>query len=231
MFVANAAHELRTPLTTMRTAIDVTLDGRPSTEELLVMAGDVRNAVEHSQRTLDGLLTLARSQTGPSKQQPVDLADIVAGIVDTVRERAATHQVELRTDLGSAPTTGDPILLDRMVSNLIDNAIRHNEAGGHITATTSTAAGQAELRVANTGQRIEPDTVDGLFEPFVRGTANHPRTDGGVGLGLSIVRAVVVAHHGQLSSTAGPAGGLDITVRFSTSRRTLSFDGEVSAAR
>jgi signal transduction histidine kinase len=219
MFVANAAHELRTPLTTVRTAIDVTLDGQASTEELLVMAGDIRTAVEHSQRTLDGLLTLARSQTGPSRQHAVDLADIAAGIVDTVREQAATQHVELRTDLRPAPLTGDPILLDRMVSNLIDNAIHYNEAGGHIAVTTSTAAGHAQLRVTNTGQRVEPDTVDRLFEPFIRGSANRPRTDGGAGLGLSIVRAVVDAHHGQLASTVPPTGGLDITLLFPISRR------------
>ncbi|MFD2763504.1 sensor histidine kinase [Micromonospora eburnea] len=216
MFVANAAHELRTPLTTMRTAIDVTLDGQPSTEEFLVMAGDVRTAVEHSQRTLDGLLTLARSHTGPSRQHPMDLADVVAGIIDSVKEKADTQHVELRTDLRPAPLTGDPVLIDRMVTNLVDNAIRYNETGGSIAITTDTAAGHAQLSITNTGQRVEPGTANQIFEPFVRGIANQPRIDGGAGLGLSIVSAVVNAHHGQLSSNAPETGGLGIIIRIPT---------------
>jgi signal transduction histidine kinase len=216
MFVANAAHELRTPLTTMRTAIDVTLDGQPSTEELLVMASDVQTAIEHSQRTLNGLLTLARSHTGPSRQQPINLADVVAGIADAVEEQAQTHHLDLRTDLRPSPITGDSILIDRMVTNLVDNAIRYNETGGTITLTTHTAAGHSQLHIANTGQHIEPGTANQLFEPFIRGTTNQPRSDGGAGLGLSIVRAIVDAHHGQLVSSAPPTGGLDITIRFPT---------------
>ena len=214
MFVANVAHELRTPLTTMRTAIDVTLDGRPSNEELLVMAGDVRDSVTHSQHTLDGLLTLARSQAGPGSRHTVDLADVVAEVLDTAGKQAETRRVELRADLRTAPVTGDPVLLDRMVGNLLDNAIRHNEAGGDVAVTTGLVAGHAQLRVVNTGRRVEPGTVPDLFEPFVRGPANRPRTDGGLGLGLSIVRAVVDAHRGQLVTTAPANGGLDVTARF-----------------
>ncbi|WP_231648548.1 sensor histidine kinase [Saccharothrix sp. NRRL B-16348] len=208
MFVANAAHELRTPLTTMRTAIDVTLDGRPGADELLVMAGDVRDAIVHGQRTLDGLLTLARCHTGPSEGHAVDLADVVAGIVGTVPD-----DVELRTDLGPAAITGDPVLLDRMVANLVDNAVRYNDTGGHVAVSTGTTAGHTRLRVANTGPLLDPDAVDGLVEPFVRGTATRTRTDG-AGLGLSIVRAVVEAHGGLLRTTARPTGGLDVTVTF-----------------
>jgi signal transduction histidine kinase len=218
MFVANAAHELRTPLTTMRTAIDVTLDGRPSTEELRVMAVDVREAVGHSQRTLDGLLTLARSQSGPDRHQRVDLADVVTGILDAVREQAEARHVELRAAPRPAPVTGDPVLLDRMAGNLVDNAIRYNEAGGHVTVSTGLVAGQAELRVVNSGRHVERATVHDLFEPFVRGSAGRSKADGGLGLGLSIVRAVVDAHHGRLTTDAPAAGGLDITASFPGAR-------------
>lgn len=199
MFVANAAHELRTPLTTMRTAVDVTLDGEPTVEELLVMAADVSTAIEHSQRTLDGLLVLARSQTGLVKQRAVDLAEVVAEAAESVRD------VEVRTDLQPAPISGEPVLLGRMVGNLIDNAVRYNHDGGHIDVTT----GESYLRIVNTGQHVEPGQVNGLFEPFVRG--GHGR---GAGLGLSIVRAVVTAHQGSLACAARPEGGLDITIRF-----------------
>jgi len=221
MFVANAAHELRTPLTTMRTAIDVTLDGQPSTDELLAMVRDISTAIDRSQRTLDGLLTLARSQTGPSRRHAADLADLAAGTVDSVSKQITAHHLTLRTDLQPAPTSGEPVLLDRMVSNLLDNAIRHNHPGGWITVTTGTAQTQAFLQVVNTGQPIDPDQVETLFEPFVRVPASPTQTDTGLGLGLSIVRAVAVAHHGTVSGTAHPTGGLDITVAVPLIRSSL----------
>ncbi|MET0237452.1 MAG: ATP-binding protein [Kibdelosporangium sp.] len=199
MFVANAAHELRTPLTTIRTAVDVTLDGSPTVDELLVMAADVRTAVEHSQRTLDGLLVLARSQTGLVRQRAVDLAEVVSAATGSVRD------VEVRADLRPAPVSGEPVLLGRMVGNLIDNAVRYNHAGGHISVTT----GPSHLRIVNTGQRVDPGQVNTLFEPFVRGSQGK-----GAGLGLCIVQAVVTAHQGSLHCAAPAAGGLDITIRF-----------------
>lgn len=215
MFTANAAHELRTPLTTMRTAIDVTLDGEPRTAELLTMAGDIRTAIGHSQRTLDGLLSLARSQTGLGTRHPVDLADVTAEILGSVSGcLAADQDIALRTDLRPAPIIGEPILLERMVSNLVDNAIRYNHAGGDVTVTTGTADAQAFLRIANTGPPIVPGEAGRLLEPFVRGEGTRSRTDGGAGLGLSIVRAIVLAHHGEISTATRPAGGLDITVHF-----------------
>jgi signal transduction histidine kinase len=217
MFVANAAHELRTPLTTMRTAIDVTLDGDPDTDELIGMSVDVRDAVVHSQRTLDGLLALARSHAGIRRLDRADLAEVATRILDTAGPDAAAHDVEVRTDLRPAPVAGDPVLLDRMVRNLVDNAIRHNRFGGHVTVSTGGAGPHTWLRVTNTGARLEPSTVDELFEPFVRGSGARSRTDGsadgGAGLGLSIVRAVVEAHHGTLNADTPTCGGLDVVVR------------------
>jgi light-regulated signal transduction histidine kinase (bacteriophytochrome) len=147
MFTANAAHELRTPLTTMRTAIDVTLDSQPGTEELLTMTGDVRTAVEQSQRTIDGLLTLARSQTGTGHRHRVDLADLVGSSLDG-------GTLTMRADLLPAPVRGEPVLLERMCGNLVDNAVRHNHAGGHIEIATGTTGGRAFLRIRNSGPRI-----------------------------------------------------------------------------
>jgi len=214
MFTANAAHELRTPLTTMRTAIDVTLDGRPSRADLLTMAGDVRTAVDHSQRTLDGLLTLARSQAGPGDPRAVDLAGIVAGALGNAAGDAAARDVTVRADLRPAPVDGEPTLLERMASNMIDNAIRYNHAGGHVDVTTGTGAARVFVRVANTGPPVPAAETARLFEPFVRGERGRARTDGGAGLGLSIVRAIVIAHRGDLAVTARSAGGLDITAHF-----------------
>ncbi|MEV4313209.1 HAMP domain-containing sensor histidine kinase [Actinocrispum sp. NPDC049592] len=201
LFTANAAHELRTPLTTMRTAIDVTLDGDPSPVQLRQMACDVRAAVSRSQRTLDGLLALARSQASTGDRHPVDLASVVD---------IADADVTVETCLEHAPVRGQPVLLERMAGNLVENALRYNHPGGYVRVVTGTDGGTAFLRVINTGRPIAPDTVDGLLEPFVRG----PGGRAGAGLGLSIVRAIVLAHDGWLSVSARPGGGLDVTVRF-----------------
>ncbi|GAA4214770.1 sensor histidine kinase [Microbispora amethystogenes] len=209
LFVANAAHELRTPLTTMRTAVDVTLDGEPDRAELVTMARDVASAVDISRRTLDGLLILARSQAGPLRRTRVDLAAVATAAVAATAGEAADVAVTLRTDLRPAPAEGEPVLLERMAGNLVENALRHNHAGGHVTVTSGTADGRAFLRVVNTGRPVTPDEERRLFEPFVRGTADGT---GGAGLGLSIVRAVVTAHDGRISSTARPTGGMDIAV-------------------
>jgi signal transduction histidine kinase len=209
LFTANAAHELRTPLTTARTAIDVTLDGDPGRAELLAMAGDVRDAVEHAQRVLDGLLLLARSQAGIGAREPADLAGMAAAALDAARQRA--RHLALHVDLRPAPVSGEPVLLDRMVDNLVDNAVRYNRPDGHLAISTGTADGRAVLRISNTGQAIPPDEAQTLLEPFVYGQEARVRTDG-LGLGLSIVRAVALAHRGQLAVTARPGGGLDVTV-------------------
>ncbi|MEV0809724.1 HAMP domain-containing sensor histidine kinase [Micromonospora sp. NPDC050200] len=207
MFTANAAHELRTPLTTMRTAIDVTLDGRPSRAELLAMAEDVRTAVDRSQRTLDGLLALAHSQASPGRRHPVDLAVVATAVLHAKAGEAAARGITVGIDLRPAPVTGDPTLLERLAGNLIDNAVRHNHPDGEVTVTTGTETGHAVLRVANTGPPIPADAVDQLSEPFVRGGV------AGLGLGLSIVRAIVLAHSGELSLAGPDTGGLDVTVR------------------
>ncbi|WP_322769482.1 HAMP domain-containing sensor histidine kinase [Frankia sp. Cr1] len=214
LFVANAAHELRTPLTTMRTAIDVTLDGEPDRAELVAMAGDIAAAVESSQRTLDGLLVLARSQAGPPRRTPVDLAAVAAAAV-AAADRAANGAVTFHTDLRPAPANGELVLLERMAGNLVENALRYNHTGGNVTVTSGTADGRAFLRVVNTGRPVTPDEERRLFEPFVRGAVDGTR---GAGLGLSIVRAVVDAHDGEISSTARPTGGMDIAVHLPPAR-------------
>ncbi|ONK09769.1 ATP-binding protein [Streptomyces sp. MP131-18] len=213
MFTANAAHELRTPLATMRTAIDVTLDGEPGREELTTMAHDVRAAVEQSRRTLDGLLALAGSQAAPRERLPADLADAADAALGDAAAEARARGVTPRARLRPARVRGEPVLLERMARNLVDNALRYNHPGGRITVQAGTAAGEAFLRVANTGPRVAAEAADGLFAPFVRGDDDRARAERGAGLGLAIVRAVATAHGGAVTAKARPAGGLDITVR------------------
>jgi signal transduction histidine kinase len=131
----------------------------------------------------------------------VDLADIAAHV----------SGAEIRTDPAEAPTYGDPVLLERLVQNLVENAVRHNETGGWVHVSTGTKDGLAVLEVANTGPVVPPYEVEGLFEPFRR--LGTDRLAGpGIGLGLSIVRAVARAHDGEARAVPRPEGGLVVTV-------------------
>ncbi|MGI5455027.1 sensor histidine kinase [Streptomyces sp. CA-249302] len=212
LFTANAAHELRTPLATMRTAIDVTLDGEPDRTELLAMAEDVRTAAERSRRTLDGLFALAHSHAGLGESRAVDLATVAAGALAAATTGLTAKHLTAHQDLRPAPTHGDPVLLERMAANLIGNAVRHNHPEGRITVTTGHTPAGGFLRITNTGRTVPAERVDRLLHPFVRGDDGRTAPDEGAGLGLSIVRAVVLAHHGEITATANPDGGLDIRV-------------------
>jgi len=207
-FIANAGHELRTPLTVMRTAMDVVLDQpEPTREELLSMAADVRRAVDQSERLIEVLLVLARNDRARALTEPLDLATVAE---DALEGRAA-NSITTTTTLGEAPVTGDAVLLERLVANLLDNAERYNAAGGTVTISTTTDNGTSLVRVVNTGPVVPPDMVDRLFLPFTR-LDDRTRHDG-FGLGLALVSSITTVHNGTVQATAVPAGGLDITVR------------------
>ena len=213
-FVADASHELRTPLTLMRTAIDVTLAKPGRTEEQLeAMAVRVRRAIDRAECMVDALLTLAISEQGrASRSEPFNLATAAEDAIDAVAADIEGLELRLRADLDSAETSGDPALLDRMVSNLIDNAVRHNVAGGEITLASGVSDGAAFLRISNSGPIVPPDLVPSLFEPFRRLEA---RTGGsGAGLGLAIARSVAAVHGTTVRARSRPGGGLDVEVTF-----------------
>ncbi|MFI5911750.1 ATP-binding protein [Dactylosporangium sp. NPDC051541] len=206
-FIANASHELRTPLTVMRTSVDVVLAKPAPTEaELVGMARDVRAAVDHAEVLIEALLTLARSSAGLAVREPADLATVVEDVLDgaDLRDRHAHVALE------PAPTAGDPVLLERLAANLVDNAVRYNEPGGDVWLTTSTVRGHVRLEIANRGPVVAPDSVAALFQPFHRlgaRTGEH-----GSGLGLAIVAAIAQVHQGTVDAQPNTGGGLRITV-------------------
>jgi signal transduction histidine kinase len=211
-FVANASHELRTPLTEMRTLIDVTT-ARPaaSAAQLEPVLAAIGAAVDRSEELIEALLTLARSDRGPGPEELVDLPTAVEDAIDLIGPAATARHIQISTALQNAQVTGDRVLLERLVSNLIDNGVKHNVTGGWVLASTRTHAGTAELTVANGGEHIPADQVPGLFEPFRRlcgRTGNRP----GTGLGLSIVASVANAHGGHAQAHARPDGGLDVQI-------------------
>jgi len=206
-FIANAGHELRTPLTVMRTTLDVVLDKpAPAPGELRRMGQDVRAAVDDAERLINALLTLARSDRGLTGCEPIDLATVAEDVLDS----ADQGDRQLHVSLKPAMTSGDLILLERMVANLVDNALRYNTPGGDLWLTTDTVDGQATLVVANTGPVIARPALRDLFEPFQR--LQGRTVSEGFGLGLAIVSSITTAHHGTVTAEPRSGGGLTVTV-------------------
>jgi signal transduction histidine kinase len=220
-FAANASHELRTPLARQRTLIEVALaDPQPSVAALQATCGRVLAAGEQQERLIEALLTLARSQRGLDRLEPVDLAAVTAGVVRTQQVQAASRDVSVEALIESATVAGDPRLADRLVANLLDNAIRYNRPGGWVRIRAGTVAGLPAVRITNSGPAIPATEVARLFGPFQRlqddriaGSANGGVANGS-GLGLSIVHAIVTAHEAWLWARCRPEGGLEVEVRF-----------------
>ena len=216
LFVANASHELRTPLSVIRTELEVTLsDPDADVTELRRMGEVVASAAERAQRLVASLLTLARLQAVERGElevaEPVDLASLIPEVVDAVVAEAANKGVSVETEVEPAVTLGDPRLLERLIGNLVENAIRHNVPNGWLRVTTGQTAERVWLHVANGGTLIASADVEALFEPFRRGGRVRTATRG-AGLGLAIVRLIVDAHHGKLQAAAPPFGGLAIRI-------------------
>jgi signal transduction histidine kinase len=211
-FVANASHELRTPLTVMRTAIDVTLaKPAPTSRQLTDMAVRVRRSIDKAETMIEALLTLAVSDRGKLSTEQADLATWAEDAIDTAAPQIERLNLTVEAKLDLAETVGDPQLLERMITNLVGNAVRHNEPGGWVRLRTGSTPGAAYAEIANSGPVIPDDKVAGLFEPFQRMESRTGSSDG-VGLGLSIVRSVATAHHATVTARSQPGGGLAISV-------------------
>jgi signal transduction histidine kinase len=212
-FVANASHELRTPLSIIRAELDVTLSNpHPSLEEYSAMANAIRQASDRSERLIDRLLTLARSEGAAPDEGIVDLASLAAQVAAPLQHTASEPRIKVDTMLHPATVRGDEVLLERLIENLVENAVRHNVAGGWVRVATWTDGTTARIEVRNSGAPIAAEDVESLFEPFRRLEAERVASDRGVGLGLAIVRAVAKAHSGSVSATAPREGGLDVVV-------------------
>jgi signal transduction histidine kinase len=214
-FVANASHELRTPLTLERTLVEVALaDPNATVDTLRETCERVLAAGEQQERLIEALLTLSRSQRGLDNHEPFDLASIAAEILETRCPEADDMGLQIEARFEPARTSGDPRLGERLVANLVDNAARHNIPGGRIELATATRGGKAVLTVVNTGQVIRPDDLDRLYQPFQRLDTDRNGDQGGLGLGLSIVHAIAIAHGATIACRAQPGGGLNIAVTF-----------------
>jgi signal transduction histidine kinase len=216
-FVADASHELRTPLAVAATSIDVVLakpDRTPA--QLEAMAHDVRGALTRVERLVDSLLALTRSEQLDRAREPVDLATLAEDALDAQRTTILARRLSVTTALDESRTTGDPALLDRMVGNLVDNAVRHNIAGGRIEVRTAQTKSGVTLTVVNDGPAIPGEVLPQLREPFHRLHGRARTADTGLGLGLAIADAVCRAHRGTLRLRALPSGGIEATAELPT---------------
>ena len=209
-FVANASHELRTPLTVERTLLQVALaDPSASAEKLRATCEELLASGRENERLIEALLTLASSERGLERRETVDLAVLAGRALDR-----AGLEIE-RAGLRPAPTAGDPALLERLIANLIENAVEHNDDRGEVMVRTANESGRSLLTVTNSGPPIPGEDIDRLFEPFERLDDRRAATaNGHHGLGLSIVRAVAVAHGATVAADPLPGGGLAVIVSF-----------------
>jgi signal transduction histidine kinase len=215
-FVASASHELRTPLTLERTLLQVALADpdasavtlRATCEELLASGRD-------QERLLEALLTLTSSERGLDHREPLDLATLVAAVLLAPRPEIEHQSLQIASTLHPAPISGDRALLERLIANLVDNAVGYNRPDGLVEIRTGSQGERALLTVTNTGPVVPAGELERLFEPFQRvGGRRTAAADGHHGLGLSIVRAIAAAHDASVAAEPQRDGGLAVTVSF-----------------
>jgi len=214
-FAASASHELRTPLTRERTLLQVTLaDPAATAGTWQAVSRELLASNAETEHLIEALLTLASSEAGPAAREPADLATITSEALAAARPAIGCLGLHVQAGIQPAAFDGDPVLVQQLVTNLIDNAVRHNIPGGDIQITTRTSRAGAVLSVTSSGRVIPPAEVERLFQPFQRLGPRPVRRDGGHGLGLSIVRAIAIAHAAAITAQPRPGGGLAIDVIF-----------------
>ncbi|WP_141577878.1 cell wall metabolism sensor histidine kinase WalK [Actinomadura sp. WMMA1423] len=211
-FVANASHELRTPLALGRALVEVAMHRESASPDVRQLGETLLQINSRHERLITGLLLLARSENEVTTRAPVDLADVVAHVGAQTALEAGGAGVTVETDTAEAMTSGDALLLERVVQNLLENGLRHNTESGWVTVSCRTEDGHAVLEVANSGPSVPPYEIPALFEPFRRLDNDRLVTAKGAGLGLSIVQSIVRAHNGTVRAVPRSGGGLTVTV-------------------
>ena len=214
-FVANASHELRTPLTLDRALLERALRHRAPTQVFWrVTCERLLASSQQQDRLIEALLTLARSEGALNRREPFELGTVIDSVLLSPGLDAANAGLRIQTHIAPAPVHGDPRLVERLVRNLVDNAIRYNQPAGRVDIATTAQPGRTILIVANTGPAIPPADVDRLFQPFQRLTPDRSSHTDGTGLGLSIAKAIADAHDATVTAAPQPHGGLKIQVSF-----------------
>jgi signal transduction histidine kinase len=213
-FVANASHELRTPLTLNRALVELAMHRRTASPDVKQLGESLLEINARHERLISGLLLLARAEHEIGDRSPVDLADVVSHVVAQATAEATETKITLYEATGPAPTSGDALLLERLVHNLVENGIRHNvdDGTGWVRIASRIAHdGRVQVEVSNTGPLVPPYEIPTLFLPFRRLGPERVITAKSAGLGLSIVRSIALAHGGEVSARPREGGGLIVT--------------------
>ena len=208
-FAADASHELRTPLAVQRTLIEVGMARTLTEDQLALLTAQLLETNERNERLIEGLLVLSESDRGLLARTPLRLDRITATVLDAHRARAAEAGVTITSRLHPRTVAGEQVLLERLVANLVQNALKYNRPGGTVDVEVGV---DPALIVVNTGDDVPPDQVSALFEPFRRRSGARIDHSGGAGLGLAIARSITRAHEGIITASSTGHDGLRVQV-------------------
>ncbi|MEV6301334.1 HAMP domain-containing sensor histidine kinase [Actinoplanes sp. NPDC051861] len=208
-FAADASHELRTPLAVQRTLIEVGMAGDLTADQRELLTTQLLATNERNERLIEGLLVMAEIDRGLVARTPLRLDKITAAVLDAHRGRAAEQGVTITSDLQPRTVLGEQVLLERLVTNLVQNALKYNRPDGTIDVRVGK---EPALLVVNTGEDVPPEAVNTLFEPFRRRAAARIDHSGGAGLGLAIARSITQAHGGVITAESSGHDGLTVRV-------------------
>jgi signal transduction histidine kinase len=212
-FAANASHELRTPLAVQRTLIEVSMASSLNADQIELVTRQLLITNERNEQLIEGLLVLSESDQGLIARTPQRLDDIATTVVADHHELAASARVTLHTDLTERIVPGERVLLERLVTNLVQNAIKYNRPGGEVQVIVGVTPA---LVVTNTGPEIPAEAIAGLFEPFRRLATDRINHGGGAGLGLTIARSITQAHDGRIRAQPQARDGMRVEVELPT---------------
>jgi signal transduction histidine kinase/ActR/RegA family two-component response regulator len=215
-FLAMLGHELRNPLGAISTAVYVLERTSKPDDPAAQLRGIIVRQTRHLTRLLDDLLDVSKLVSGKITlhRRPDDLTEVARRVLSSFEEvgRTTRHAVTVVGDAVSVEA--DPVRLEQIVSNLLDNALKYTPAGGRVDVTIAAEERDAVLRVRDTGAGIDPDILPRIFDLFVQGNQTLDRSKGGLGLGLTLVKRLVELHGGTvLASSAGPDRGSEFVVR------------------
>jgi heavy metal sensor kinase len=217
-FTADASHELRTPLTVLRGEIEVALRKPRSAEEYRDVLVSNKEEIERLSRLTENMLALAHVDVGDAitQHELVNVSEVCSTVINRLRNLAAERQMILQhEDTTTEPLSvnGDRVALERVIFNLVENAVGYSPTGENVTVRVSKAPPWIEIQIIDTGGGIAPEHLPHLFERFYRVDKARSRAHGGSGLGLSIVKALVEAHCGSVSVSSEVGHGSTFTVR------------------
>jgi heavy metal sensor kinase len=233
-FSADVSHELRTPLTILRGELETAVQYERVAPELLDLIGSALEETERLRTIVEQLLAISRLDAGDVHMQmtPLNLGQLATSTAEQMRLLAEEKSITFRFDLGAGvEVVGDPSRLQQLVVNLLDNAIRYTSEGGGISVSTTRQGHRAILTVADSGAGIPPEALPHVFERFYRADKARTRYSGGSGLGLSIVKAICTAHHGEIEISSTEGVGTSVTVLLPLSNAQANSDEMESRGR